>query len=93
MKINSNQYTIKIILVGNSTVGKTSLFNYIFNIKTENYLQTIGIDNGQNDIKLNINEKEYDVSLLMVDKQDKKDLIPNQKHILKKQMEFYLCMM
>ena len=67
MKNNSNQYTIKIILVGDSTVGKTSLFNYIFNIKTENYLQTIGIDNGQKDIKLNINEKEYDVSLLLVD--------------------------
>ena len=67
MKNNSNQYTIKIILVGDSTVGKTSLFNYIFNIKTENYMQTIGIDNGQKEIKINVKDKEYDILLLMVD--------------------------
>jgi Ras-related protein Rab-1A len=62
-----NQCTIKIILVGDSTVGKTSLFNYIFNIKTENYLQTIGIDNGQKNIKVTLNEKEYEIILKMVD--------------------------
>ena len=67
MKNNSNQYTIKIILVGDSTVGKTSLFNYVFNIKAENYLQTIGIENSQKVIKSNINEKEYEITLIMVD--------------------------
>ena len=64
---NINQNTVKIILVGDSTVGKTSLFNYIFNIKTENYMQTIGIDNGQKEIKINVKDKEYDILLLMVD--------------------------
>ena len=66
-KKNINQNTVKIILVGDSTVGKTSLFNYIFNIKTENYMQTIGIDNGQKEIKINVKDKEYDILLLMVD--------------------------
>ena len=66
-KKNINQNTVKIILVDDSTVGKTSLFNYIFNIKTENYMQTIGIDNGQKEIKINVKDKEYDILLLMVD--------------------------
>ena len=67
MKKNPNQNTVKIILVGDTTVGKTSLFNYVFNIKTENYLQTIGIENSQKVIKSNINEKEYEITLIMVD--------------------------
>ncbi len=67
MKKNPNQNTVKIILVGDSTVGKTSLFNYVFNLKTESYLQTIGIENSQKVIKSNINEKEYEITLIMFD--------------------------
>lgn len=39
------EYTFKIILIGNSGVGKTSILNkYVKNIFDENYLSTIGVD-------------------------------------------------
>ena len=40
----NNELTLKIIILGSSKVGKTSLLNQYFNKEFNNPVQTIGID-------------------------------------------------
>ena len=58
MSANSPIYTIKLYLLGNSTVGKTSLvYKYIKNEFRNHYLSTIGFENTFKDIVLDNGER------------------------------------
>jgi len=63
-----NKYTFKVILLGDSQVGKTCLFNYFSGIKfSPNYMSTIGIENVLKTYNITKGEKNYKVELKIYD--------------------------
>ena len=66
--MNEEQKKFKVILLGDSQVGKTSLFNYLSGIKyNPNYITTIGIDNVIKSYDITKDEKNYKVELKIYD--------------------------
>ena len=84
----------KMILVGDSNAGKTSLFRKISkNVFNEKMVSTIGIDKTTLEYEINIKENEKEVKKIFkyyyLIQQDKKDIYLVQNHIIKEQMELY----
>ena len=68
MNEEQKKYIFKVILLGDSQVGKTSLFNYLSGIKySPNYITTIGIDNVIKSYDITKDEKNYKVELKIYD--------------------------
>jgi len=68
MNEEQKKYIFKVILLGDSQVGKTSLFNYLSGIKySPNYIATIGIDNVIKSYDITKDEKNYKVELKIYD--------------------------
>ena len=91
--MNRNNYDVsfKVITIGNSGVGKTSILErFVYNRFNENTMSTVGLNN----ITKNITLKNGDIiQLKLFDTADKKNFILYQNHILKIQMQYYLFML
>ena len=68
MSNEKNKNIFKIILLGDSQVGKTCLFHYFSGIKYKpNYIATIGIDNVLKTYEITKEDKNYSVDLKIYD--------------------------
>lgn len=68
MNEEPKKYIFKVILLGDSQVGKTSLFNYLSGIKyNPTYMATIGIDNVIKNYDITKDEKNYKVEIKIYD--------------------------
>ena len=68
MSNEKNKNIFKIILLGDSQVGKTCLFHYFSGIKYKpNYIATIGIDNVLKTYEITKENKNYSVDLKIYD--------------------------
>jgi small GTP-binding protein len=63
-----SNFTWKIIIIGDGSVGKTSLINrYIENKFQDSYIETIGIDMFNTTLSVDYNNQKHEVSLLIYD--------------------------
>ena len=68
MKNQNNKNIFKIILLGDSQVGKTCLFHYFSGIKYKpNYIATIGIDNIIKTYEITKDNQNYSIDLKIYD--------------------------
>ena len=82
--------TFKIIIIGNSGVGKTSILQrYLLNKFYENTIATIGLVSTEKEIILK-DGKKIKLKLFDTQLQDKKNIILYQEHILEMLMVYYL---